>query len=402
MSSATDTETSDSIDSDLLSISGSSEELEPIKEGDPGYLAFMTIFRKVMIAFAAWKRCQQPGTENPPPTGKTIPGPSRERSEPTLRKRPLSSLDDTANSPTPQVTCEGNNEKSHRKRLFACPFWKKDPQRHRDCYRYTLNRIGDVKQHMLRRHTHLYCQRCSRTFPDDESLTSHLDNDSCQRYPNRQPEGITQSQQNELKRKRKNRSDEEQWFVMWDIVFPGRQRPSSPYLDADLSRDHCEFVEFLTDYGPRILADALSSECILFESHEFLRRILQAGMNEIHEQWINNRDAGPTPLEPPVSQGRGHGRGRTMRENEFSGANHASAVADVSFEVPHQKWPRHSEARKSEASLAWTAVAAVSGTRNGRDKAEGCWSGHWPDHLYGHRYQNHGFARRSLLRQSDD
>ena len=63
------------------------------------------------------------------------------------------------------------------RKFFACPFWKKHPRAYRDCFSYKLSRIKDVKQHLARQHTPLYCERCLRVFPDRYSKSIHLESD---------------------------------------------------------------------------------------------------------------------------------------------------------------------------------------------------------------------------------
>lgn len=92
-----------------------------------------------------------------------------------------------------------------QKRMLACPYRKLDPHRHRDCLKYTLHRIKDVKQHIDRRH-------------------------SCEVGHNPCLEGVTDEQRKKLnKTSSRNKSLELQWFNMWDILFPGKKRPRSAF-----------------------------------------------------------------------------------------------------------------------------------------------------------------------------
>ncbi|KAG6368793.1 hypothetical protein INS49_003007 [Diaporthe citri] len=103
----------------------------------------------------------------------------------------------------------GDKQSTHRhveqKRMLACPYRKLDPHRHRDCLKYTLHRIKDVKQHIDRRH-------------------------SCEVGHKPCLEGVTDEQRRKLnKTSSRNKSLELQWFNMWDILFPGKKRPRSAF-----------------------------------------------------------------------------------------------------------------------------------------------------------------------------
>ncbi|KAK7713695.1 hypothetical protein SLS63_012010 [Diaporthe eres] len=49
-------------------------------------------------------------------------------------------------------------------------------------------------------------------------------------------------------------STEEQWFAIWDIVFPDKPRPSSPYINDSLSEDATQLQEVIINQWPSILA----------------------------------------------------------------------------------------------------------------------------------------------------
>ncbi|KAF2476866.1 uncharacterized protein BDR25DRAFT_309217 [Lindgomyces ingoldianus] len=76
------------------------------------------------------------------------------------RKRPPGD-DDNNNDDRPpgkrrKVT---NIYKEPDTRLLACPFAKKDPLRHRKCFKYVLQDIARLKQHLMRVHEYPYTAR---------------------------------------------------------------------------------------------------------------------------------------------------------------------------------------------------------------------------------------------------
>ncbi|KAK3314013.1 hypothetical protein B0H66DRAFT_449378, partial [Apodospora peruviana] len=144
-------------------------------------------------------------------------------------------------------------------RFLACPYWKREPQRSRDCCKLKLKRIRDVKQHLHRRHTPgFYCEVCYAIFPDDDSHQDHILLSQCRRQPNTQLDGISHAQQRALSRKSNpSLTEEEQWFDIWKILFPAFQHPFSAYIDAELSADLCLFREHWQRTGHEVLLDTL-------------------------------------------------------------------------------------------------------------------------------------------------
>ncbi|KAG7285034.1 hypothetical protein NEMBOFW57_009652 [Staphylotrichum longicolle] len=134
--------------------------------------------------------------------------------------------------------------------------------RHPRCFSKILSRIRDVKQHLTRKHSpEFYCDRCSTIFPNDQSRRRHVNHEagrSC--LPSSQLDGITHQQRVQMSRKSDRKlSEEEQWFVIWDIVFPGRRRPDSPYRDENISAGLYSFRRYCQTHGPALLDDEMQS-----------------------------------------------------------------------------------------------------------------------------------------------
>ncbi len=111
---------------------------------------------------------------------------------------------------------------------------------------------------------------------------------------------------------------------MWDIIFPGSPRPSSPYIDGDLSEEVCELMEFASAHGPAIMAAEIQASIqagggdpgIPAEQPEqlagFLKRVITPRcVTLIFERWLAQRAslqpgaaahspvAGPSHHAPP-------------------------------------------------------------------------------------------------------
>ncbi|KAK3386737.1 hypothetical protein B0H63DRAFT_540787 [Podospora didyma] len=192
--------------------------------------------------------------------------------------------------PPPKITKPG--QRKTRPKTLACPFWKRDPFKHIDCFKHRLTKIAYVKQHIDRKHApKFYCTRCFIIFPDQQCLNHHDRNVICRRDPSASLDGITYQQHRQLTRKSQSHaSDAEKWFAVWDIVFPDTPRPSSAYVNQDLSQDLCLFQEFEESRGSAILLEELRASGIPSLSDEetssTLARVLRQGLSRVHEQWL--------------------------------------------------------------------------------------------------------------------
>lgn len=119
------------------------------------------------------------------------------------------------------------------KQLLACPFSKLDGNRYYGCLKFELRRVKDVKQHIVRKHLtpEFYCPRCYRTFPDRSRRDKHGRAALCETQPAPRFEGISDEQREKLKRTVNRGADTvQQWHDVWEILFPGKDKPSSIYL----------------------------------------------------------------------------------------------------------------------------------------------------------------------------
>lgn len=221
---------------------------------------------------------------------------------------------------------DGDGAKSNSKRRreaevlrlnFACPFAKKDPVRWRPCYKPQLKKISYVKQHLYRTHLQpLFCTRCGMVFNNQEALSQHLRSTRvCEVREITEPEGLTIAQRQQLSQRASSKlSEEEQWFVVFEIVFPGHPRPSTPYVDPDMSEDLSSFRDYISTEGPGILVEQLqNSEPSLTEgaSNSFMESIIRQGIGEILSRWFLTRSL---PVNQPSSP-QHHLTGTTSTSN---------------------------------------------------------------------------------------
>jgi hypothetical protein len=128
----------------------------------------------------------------------------------SVRKRPIdpddNESDDEEAKHNPKRTKPSRDKCGLRKRPFACPFWKHDPRKHRNCFRKKLDEICRVKQHLVRDHMpKFYCDRCLLIFPTKERKRTHLrdEKESCIFVDSARLDGITSEQRGELSQKSK-------------------------------------------------------------------------------------------------------------------------------------------------------------------------------------------------------
>jgi hypothetical protein len=217
-------------------------------------------------------------------------------------KRKRDEVGDEDSAYASQSSTAESSSKSRRKYLLACPFCKKDPQKYQVCYRHKITKISYVKLHLYRKHQlPLHCARCCITFKTEEAQDIHVIAGTCEnRKPKPEWSGITRSQKQQLEMPVSSRlTEEEQWFTIWDILFPGQPRPHSPYVDSGLSEQLCSFQDFAFETGPAIICDLLIAEGYVAREPNLngdvqtlraqylrtLQLVIADGFREIARQW---------------------------------------------------------------------------------------------------------------------
>jgi len=190
-----------------------------------------------------------------------------------------------------------------RRFLLACPFAKKDPLRYRACYRQNLSKISYVKQHLSRHHRlPIYCPVCMETFNSEEARDIHTRARSCEERPMGEWEGVTETQKKQLqKRVPPKMSEENQWYTIFEVLFPGQVRPQSPYVDSKLSEELSALEDFVTGHGPTLIIERLRAEGFTVDNQPqesersaLLQAVLADGLQAIFGHWINARQ----PIRP--------------------------------------------------------------------------------------------------------
>lgn len=149
----------------------------------------------------------------------------------------------------------------HDSRPFACPFYKKSPLDYRSCSNFEMERISHIKQHINRKHRQpAFCPKCGTKCQTKADRDDHIREADCLKSEHIvEPDGITEDQQEALKRRVPSKlSREQQWYYVFDIVCPKHQpRPLSPYQETVMCEDTLAHIR---EYGPEILMNRLRQE----------------------------------------------------------------------------------------------------------------------------------------------
>lgn len=207
--------------------------------------------------------------------------------------------DDNEDEPGAKVKFKRRRETEGTRLNLACPFAKKDPVRWRSCYRHELSKISYVKQHLYRVHLQpLFCHRCGMTYERQEDLSEHMRSTSaCEVQSFTVPEGLTVEQRQRLSERLSSKlSDEQRWYAVFEIVFPGHPHPATPYVDPDMSEDLSSFRDHIAREGPRILVEEYQraeGTCSPLET------TMRRGLEQISSSWFSFRSSYVNQLNSP-------------------------------------------------------------------------------------------------------
>ncbi|KAH9226188.1 hypothetical protein K456DRAFT_1742962, partial [Colletotrichum gloeosporioides 23] len=121
---------------------------------------------------------------------------------------------------------------------FACHFWKRDAQRFCECSEKSFSELHRLKDHLNWTHNPIYCRRCGEVFTSEGELNWHLTLPKpCTLTEVRGIIGMNDEQYKAIRnadRRYKGRTAEQSWFLIWDILFPFEQRPTSAFWENSL------------------------------------------------------------------------------------------------------------------------------------------------------------------------
>ncbi|KAF9772780.1 hypothetical protein IL306_009488 [Fusarium sp. DS 682] len=253
-------------------------------------------------------------------------------------------------------------EDSHLR--LACPFYKHDPIRYRRCHAHVLKRNSYVKQHLFRCHMQpIHCDICLSIWPNVEELREHRRAQTCEKREYIAPEGITPEQERKLRSRlgSQNKSESDQWFELYGILFPCEQKPKSAYLNGELSEDVESLREFIEGRGTDLMMEQLKCSGLILAQEinaEEFQKGLQNALTTVFDGWHNQRKGisgderrptkrlKSTPGEfPPIN---GQGRART----DTGSTNTTLTMVDDQNEGEETRPTIESSQQKGESVLA--------------------------------------------------
>ncbi|KAK4182067.1 hypothetical protein QBC35DRAFT_350450, partial [Podospora australis] len=118
----------------------------------------------------------------------------------------------------------------------ACPFYKLDPSKYRQCRDKKIRNTSDVREHLKRCHSQpWFCTWCKYTFKKEEERNVHMRSRTCAEIKLPDPDGLTQEDLSKLVKRGEApcpdgaTEEEKRWYFIWEICCPGLERPSSIY-----------------------------------------------------------------------------------------------------------------------------------------------------------------------------
>jgi len=206
----------------------------------------------------------------------------------------------------PRVQQDSN---SHRKtpidyqaaetRYWACPFYQNDHSLNLSCLRLELKRIVDVRQHLKRYHAPIRCPKCCDLFESKKERNDHFHLARCGTERPHLPPEMTEDMWNliamrGLSKKRGNSVDEQRWFNIWEILFPGTTHPDSPYVGSEFSERLSHSLDGFQSLGhmERLLMSYPSNQ------HELVHRAMQHAITEFAKYAVRQVSG----IKPPPSE----------------------------------------------------------------------------------------------------
>lgn len=198
---------------------------------------------------------------------------------------------------------------------FACPYFRRNPTHYGDCFRYKLKHIADVKQHLKRNHRQpTHCNICLEELPSEDALHDHIRAQQCRKRAYIAPDGMTSLQEKRVISRVGNRKKPvaEQWFEIYDILFPGVPKPEFVYLGDQLAEGVESFRQFVSRQGLKMIVQELKGSNIQGGDDQELEGRLQNAFSNMFDVFLNRQNA---PRDGK-NYGQSSGLGTTSQRRE--------------------------------------------------------------------------------------
>ena len=123
-------------------------------------------------------------------------------------------------------------------KLMVCPYYRWNPTKYAQCWKYELAGYNAVKQHVLRKHAlpEYYCSICWCRFETDTAWRAHTTPADCQEAPRPDhygPDLVDRDGRDDLKKKLPStcNDDEKKWRWLFRFIFKGCHEPKSVWRE---------------------------------------------------------------------------------------------------------------------------------------------------------------------------
>ncbi|KAF5704619.1 hypothetical protein FMUND_12425 [Fusarium mundagurra] len=182
---------------------------------------------------------------------------------------------------------DGDQSPNDSIKRFACPYFRRDPERHLECINLKMVRISDVKQHLKRRHTAPYpCPRCSEGFMSLNLQQDHILQQNCSQGSGANWDSVSLASQKALQaRFRKNLSSEAQWYGIWTILFGAPRTMPKPHLDGVVKEVIGILRGIWLDEGRRLISEFVEKQNQPPNYNDQLYQLLAGVLEEVEARF---------------------------------------------------------------------------------------------------------------------
>lgn len=143
-------------------------------------------------------------------------------------------------------------------KVFACPFFHKDPTRYWTCLADTTTTIQGVKRHLWCHHSQpYYCPVCYDTFPLSSKRDAHIKQRACEKREVIRFDGMTPEQKALISTRCRGNSGAAQWRGIWNVLFGRPAGVLEPFLPPVLAWNVKLVAEFWKARGREITEEFL-------------------------------------------------------------------------------------------------------------------------------------------------
>lgn len=144
---------------------------------------------------------------------------------------------------------------------YACPFFKKDRVRFRDCRTFGApsDRLADITQHLKRHHKIYTCPSCFQVFDRDIERDEHIrarePDCTCKDENPHFGISVTTEQMEKIQRRKKPKMNpDDRWNEIWGILFEEDNTTESPLVDPQDISIFSDFLECIERFDQQRLS----------------------------------------------------------------------------------------------------------------------------------------------------